>query len=130
MSSTLDLTTTSAGTSGTTPAERLAAARERLQPVFDRAAAGVVQRELDHELPRAQVAELVGAGFLRLRVPVEHGGDGLDLVATTELLVDLAAADSNLPQVFRGHLAWMEHLLSLPDGPYRDAWFARVVAGE
>ncbi|MBF5081669.1 acyl-CoA dehydrogenase family protein [Quadrisphaera sp. INWT6] len=130
MSSTLDLTSTSSAAPAAGPAERLAAARERLQPVLDRAATGVVQRELDHELPRAQVAELVDAGFLRLRVPVEHGGDGLDLVATTELLVDLAAADSNLPQVFRGHLAWVEHLLSLPEGPYRDAWFARIVAGE
>jgi alkylation response protein AidB-like acyl-CoA dehydrogenase len=114
----------------TSQAERLAAARARLQPVLEAVAHGVVQREVDHELPREQVRALVEAGFTRLRVPVEHGGDGLDLVAFTELLIDLAAADSNLPQVFRGQVAWVEHLLSLPEGPYRDAWFARVAAGE
>ncbi|MBC3760277.1 acyl-CoA dehydrogenase family protein [Quadrisphaera oryzae] len=114
----------------TTQAERLAAARARLQPVFDAVVRDVVQREVDHQLPREQVEALVAAGFTRLRVPVEHGGDGLDLVSFTELMIDLAAVDSNLPQIFRGQVAWVEHLLSLPEGPYRDAWFARVAAGE
>lgn len=123
-------TAVTAATAATAQAERLAAARARLQPVFDAVAQGVVQREVDHELPRDQVRALVDAGFTRLRVPVEHGGDGLDLVGLTELMIDLAAADSNLPQVFRGQVAWVEHLLSLPAGPYRDAWFARVAAGE
>jgi alkylation response protein AidB-like acyl-CoA dehydrogenase len=104
--------------------------RERFAPLLQRIAAGTVQREQDHELPRAQVRELLDAGFGRLRIPVEEGGDGLDLVEFADLLVDLAAADSNLPQVFRGHVAWVEQVLSLPAGEHRSRWIARLVAGE
>jgi alkylation response protein AidB-like acyl-CoA dehydrogenase len=113
-----------------TTADRLAAARARLQPLFARIAEGVVEREQAHVLPYEQVRELVAAGFGRLRVPVEHGGDGLDLPGLADLLVDLGEADSNLPQVFRGHIAWVEHLLSLPPSDHRQRWLARVAAGE
>ena len=111
----------------TTPATTVA---ERFAPILARAAAGTVQREQDHELPRAQVRELLDAGFGRLRIPVAEGGEGLDLVELADLLVDVATADSNLPQIFRGHLAWVEQVLTLPPGPYRDRWTARIVAGE
>ncbi|MFD0482471.1 acyl-CoA dehydrogenase family protein [Kineococcus sp. GCM10028916] len=104
--------------------------RERFTPLLQRIAAGTVTREQDHELPRDQVRELLDAGFGRLRIPVEEGGGGLDLVEFTDLLVDLAAADSNLPQIFRGHIAWVEQVLSLPVGEYRSRWIARLVAGE
>ncbi|MFB9377183.1 acyl-CoA dehydrogenase family protein [Kineococcus gynurae] len=112
--------------------ERLRLARGRIAPLLEGIAAGVVQREQDHVLPYEPVRALVEAGFGRLRVPVEHGGDGLDLPALAEILVDVAAADSNLPQIFRGHIAWVEQLLTLgeTDRAYRDAWYARIVAGE
>ncbi len=105
-------------------------AAERFAPLFARFAEGVVAREQDHELPRAQVRDLLEAGFGRLRVPVAEGGEGLDLVEFADLLVDLAAADSALPQVFRGHIAWVEQVLSLPPGEYRSRWVERIVAGE
>lgn len=105
-------------------------AAERFAPLFARCAQGVVAREQDHELPREQVRELLDAGFGRLRVPVAEGGEGLDLVEFADLLVDLAAADSALPQVFRGHIAWVEQVLSLPPGEYRSRWVERIVAGE
>ncbi|MEW1958529.1 acyl-CoA dehydrogenase family protein [Kineococcus sp. NPDC059986] len=119
-SDTLSASTSPASTS---PAERFA-------PLFARFAEGVVAREQDHELPRTQVRELLDAGFGRLRIPVAEGGEGLDLVEFADLLVDLAAADSALPQVFRGHIAWVEQVLSLPAGEYRSRWIERIVAGE
>ena len=111
-------------------AARAEAARTRLAPVLAAAAQGASAREAERELPREQVRALAEAGFGRLRVPVDLGGDGLSWVEVAELFVQAAAADPALPQVFRGHFAWVEHLLTLPPGPYRDRWLARVVAGE
>jgi alkylation response protein AidB-like acyl-CoA dehydrogenase len=118
------------GAPGTSPAARLAAVRARLQPLFEEVAEGAVAREQEHVLPRAQVRQLVAAGFGRLRVPVELGGEGLDVPALADLLVDLATADSALPQIFRGHIAWVEHLLSLPASAHRDGWLRRIAAGQ
>ncbi|WP_308470025.1 acyl-CoA dehydrogenase family protein [Kineococcus rubinsiae] len=111
-------------------AGRLAAARARLAPLFAEAAEGASRREAERELPRAQVRALAAAGFGNLRVPADLGGDGLTWVETAELLVEAATADPALPQIFRGHLAWVEHLLTLPPGSYRDGWLARVTAGD
>ncbi len=112
------------------PAERFTAARTRVAGPLEDAARGATDRERGRELPREQVRALAAAGFGRLRVPFEHGGDGLTWPQVAELFVEAATADSALPQIFRGHFAWVEHLLTLPATPYRDAWFARVVAGE
>ncbi|WP_432522943.1 acyl-CoA dehydrogenase family protein [Kineococcus sp. SYSU DK006] len=114
----------------TSAADRLAAVRARLAPVLREVAAGTVAREQDHELPFAAVRALLEAGLGRLRLPVAEGGDGLDLVQLAEVLVDVAEADSNLPQVFRGHVAWVEQVLSLPAGEHRARWTARIAAGE
>lgn len=109
---------------------RLEKVRERLAPVLEEIAAGTRERERDHVLPYEQVAALVAAGLGRVRVPVELGGDGLSLPELAELLVDLATADSNLPQIFRGHIAYVEDRLVAPPSPERDAWLRRFVDGE
>lgn len=91
---------------------------------------GVAEREREHVLPRAQVRALTEAGLGWLRVPREAGGEGLGWVDFAELLVEIAAADSNLPQIFRGHIAFVEHVLSLPASEYRSTWLERIVAGD
>lgn len=109
---------------------RLEKVRERLAPIVEEIAAGAKERERDHVLPREQVAALAAAGLGRVRVPVELGGDGLTLPELAELLVDLATADSNIPQIFRGHVAYVEDRLVAPPGPERERWLRRFVAGE
>lgn len=109
----------------------LARARERFGPLFAKIAEGAGAREVDGVLPTEQVGWLKEAGFGALRVPVEAGGFGLSLPEQTQLWIELAAADSNLPQALRGHAAFAEdrlyqHLL----GDDQSAWFARFVAGE
>ena len=91
-----------------------AAARERLLPVFEQIGVGTLEREQTRTLPHEQVTALRDAGFGRLRIPVEFGGDGLDWPSFAELLVELAALDSNLPQIFRGHIAYVEELIAAP----------------
>lgn len=102
----------------------------RLRPVFARIAEGALAREQEHVLPAEQVRWLVDAGFARLRIPADQGGDGLTIPELAEVLVELAVADSNLPQIFRGHIAFVEDRLHAPPGPERDAWLRRFVTGE
>lgn len=84
---------------------------ERFQTIFASIAEGAVRREIHRELPYAEVEALKAAGFGALRVPVAYGGSGATLTQLFELLAELAAADSNLTQLWRGHFAYVEGLL-------------------
>lgn len=93
-------------------------------------AEGVIEREREHALPRAQVAALAAAGFGRLRLPRQAGGEGLNWPEFAEVLIELSAADSNIAQIFRGHIGFVEHVLALPDSAHREQWLARIAQGE
>lgn len=112
------------------PTSRYAAARERLLPIFAEIAEGSVEREQQHMLAHTEVRKLAAAGFGALRVPVEYGGAGITIAQLAELLIELAAADSNLAQIFRGHIAFVEDQLHAAPGENRDTWLRRFVAGE
>ncbi|WP_419735558.1 acyl-CoA dehydrogenase family protein [Pseudomonas sp. COR18] len=103
---------------------------ERFRPIFARIAAGAVQRELARELPHEPIQWLKQAGFGAVRVPVEYGGVGASLPQLFQLLIELAEADSNVPQALRGHFAFAEDRLNAPPGPGRDLWFKRFVDGD
>ncbi|MFP5022213.1 acyl-CoA dehydrogenase family protein [Pseudonocardia phyllosphaerae] len=89
--------------------------RTRFRPLFDEIAAGAVERELERRLPEKEIAALRDAGFGALRVPAELGGSGATLRQLFSLLVDLAAADSNIPQALRTHMLFAELWQSDPD---------------
>ncbi|MEU3847447.1 hypothetical protein AB0E44_10695 [Micrococcus terreus] len=72
-------------------------------PVFAAIAAGSDQREQDHTLAFDAIELLRQSGFTRVRLSHERGGIGASLPQLALLLVDLAAADSNLPQALHGH---------------------------
>ncbi|WP_103734301.1 acyl-CoA dehydrogenase family protein [Pseudomonas sp. GZJR-8] len=102
----------------------------RFRPIFQRIAEGAVEREHSRTLPYEPIQWLKDAGFGAVRVPVEYGGDGASLPQLFELLIDLAAADSNVPQALRGHFAFAEDRLNAPPGASRDLWFKRFVDGD
>jgi alkylation response protein AidB-like acyl-CoA dehydrogenase len=104
--------------------------RTRFRPLFDRIAATSVARDREGSLPTTEIRELVEAGFGSLRVPVAAGGAGIDLVALSSLLIDLAEADSNVAQALRGHFAFVEDRLASPDRIGAERWFRRFVDGE
>jgi len=83
---------------------------ERFRPLFAQIAAGAVERERDRTLAHVAVALLRDAGFGALRVPREHGGYGASLAQLYALLIELGAADSNLPQILRSHFGFIERL--------------------
>lgn len=102
-----------------------------LSPEFlQRLRDGAAERDRTRQLPYAEVRELLDAGFGSARVPVAEGGEGIDLATLFGRLIDLAAADSNVAHVFRGHLAVVEQQFFESDAGRRDAWFARVLAGD
>ncbi|SEI16230.1 acyl-CoA dehydrogenase family protein [Pseudomonas asplenii] len=103
---------------------------ERFRPIFARIANGAVQRELNRELPHEPIQWLKQAGFGAVRVPVEYGGGGASLPQLFQLLIELAEADSNVPQALRGHFAFTEDRLNAAPGPNRDLWFKRFVDGD
>ncbi|WP_460125315.1 acyl-CoA dehydrogenase family protein [Pseudomonas sp. S2_C03] len=107
--------------------ENLAA---RFRPIFQRIAAGAVEREQARSLPHEPIQWLKEAGFGAVRVPVEYGGGGASLPQLFELLIELAEADSNVPQALRGHFAFAEDRLNATPGPTRDLWFKRFVEGD
>ena len=127
--------TTTDGRGTGLPADRLTALRDRFAPVFATIREGAVERELasgtpgDRPLPHAEVRALAEAGFGRLRVPEDRGGFGVTLVELAHLVADLAAADSNIAHLWRGHFGYTELVLLRPDSASRDGWLERIVQG-
>ncbi|WP_187976430.1 acyl-CoA dehydrogenase family protein [Mycetocola sp. JXN-3] len=114
---------------------RLAAAAHRrdlharFAPVFARIAAESATREAERTLPFDQVEWLRDAGFLAVQVPVEFGGLGASTVEFFELLVLLAEADSNLPQLLRAHFTTVESWLVREPGERRAFWLRQIAGG-
>ncbi|MET0480245.1 MAG: acyl-CoA dehydrogenase family protein [Mycetocola sp.] len=113
----------------TSPVARNEALFEHFSPVFDAIRAGAIEREIERKLPVAEIELLRNAGFGRLRVPREFGGFGATVEELVALLIELAAADSNLPQALRGHIGFTEYVLAHPDGKYRAFWFDQLANG-
>lgn len=101
----------------------------RFHPVFARIAAGALAREHERRLPFDEVGWLREAGFGYLRVPREYGGIGATLPQFFRLLRELAAADSNVSHLLRGHFSFLESRLNHEDEATREFWFPKVAAG-
>lgn len=102
---------------------------EIFAPVFARIADGAVRRERDRALAFDEVGWLKEVRFGALRVPVEYGGYGASVRTLFRLLIDLAAAESNLPQALRVHWSFVEDQLLAADGPTRERWLRAVSDG-
>lgn len=111
------------------PTDRLTAARERFAPLFAEIAAGAATREAARELPFDEVRRLAAAGFGAVRLEVSEGGSGLSAGELVELLIDLGAADANLPQIWRNHIAFVEDRLWHREGGVDDVWISRIAQG-
>ncbi|WP_405176947.1 acyl-CoA dehydrogenase family protein [Nocardia sp. NBC_01377] len=113
-----------------TAPSRLDHALVRIRSVLAELALGVGARDLAFEHPDELVRELADAGFGRLRVPVEFGGFDVDLPTLFDLLAEAGQADSNIPQIWRGHFTTVEILRAEIDEDVRQYWLRRVGAGE
>lgn len=93
--------------------------------ILSRARAEAVQRERDHDLPFGTVADLQRIGFASRRLAT----DRIPLRTLFGELVDLAAADSNIAHLFRGHIAFVETLLFINDPLAHARWAPRLETG-
>ena len=107
----------------------IAELRARFSPILETVAAGTLDREQERSLPVDAVRALAEAGFGTVRIPVEQGGLGATIPQLTALLIDLAAADSNLPQIWRGHIAFVEDILVTPHTEFRERWLEKILGG-
>lgn len=103
--------------------------RKRFRPIFDQIAAGSLERELNRTLPNEQVKLLSESGFTALQAPLAYGGENIAVSDLYELLIDLAEADSNLPQILHAHFAFTEIHRFNPQ-PISDWWLRQVGAGK
>ena len=108
---------------------RFAELGKRFRPVFAKIAEEALDREAARRLPYEQVGWLREAGFGKVRVSASHGGLGATLPQFFRLLIELAAADSNLPQLLRGHFGFVETRLVHADPGVRDRWLRRIADG-
>lgn len=106
----------------------LALLRRRFAPIVERIAAGAAERDVHRTLPYAEIRELNAAGFATLRVPRSHGGPEVSVRTLTALLVDLAAADSNVAHQYRSHYGFLESLRH-KDAAQQDRWYRLVLEG-
>lgn len=115
---------------GADPSPRYDAIAAQFRPIFARIREGAIQRELERKLPLEQIAWLKEARFGAVRLPVEEGGSGANLPELVNLLIELAEADSNLPQGLRGHFAFVEDILNTRSQQRRDLWLPRIARGD
>lgn len=97
--------------------------------IFDQLASKAGERHRTHQSVHEEIQALAAAGFGRLRVPVEHGGFGVDLPTLFELLAEAGRADSNVPQILRGHFTTVEILRQSPSAELRTHWLRRIANG-
>jgi len=109
-----------------TPAPTLSDLRERFAPIFATIAENTLRHEAERSHPFDEVRALAEAGFGALRLDVADGGSGVSLEDFFALLIDLAAADSNVPQIWRLHIAVAEDQLRGADAA---RWRAEIADG-
>jgi alkylation response protein AidB-like acyl-CoA dehydrogenase len=79
---------------------------------------------------RDTIERIRAAGLGLFRLPVSQGGAGATLPQVYEFVLDLAAADSNIPHILRNHFAFVEKALRASHLPQYARWLERVRAGE
>ncbi len=105
-------------------------ARSRVIAATSGLAEGAITRDISRTLPREQVRALMDAGFSLLRIPKELGGDGLSIPEWGDVLIEVAAADPNVLQIFRSHIAFVEDIVHRPASKFRDRWLHRLLDGD
>ncbi|HEY7816017.1 MAG TPA: acyl-CoA dehydrogenase family protein, partial [Nakamurella sp.] len=107
----------------------LTEALARIREVLAELSLGAGDRDGSGEHPYELVQALADAGFGRLRVPHEYHGFDVDLPTLFELLAEAGQADSNVPQIWRGHFTTTEILRAEIDQGVRARWLTAIGRG-
>lgn len=101
-----------------------------LQRLLARIAEGANQRERDRIAPFEQIQWIRDAGLGRLRIPVKEGGAGASVRELFQVVIDLAAADSNVAHILRAHFWFVEQQLQSARAASRNHWLALINQGK
>ncbi|SFT04565.1 acyl-CoA dehydrogenase family protein [Saccharopolyspora flava] len=126
MSDQLSATATAEPAVGRTPTEIRAAAA----PVLQRLAATAAERERERAYAFDDVRALAEQRITLIGVPAADGGAGGSLRDVTELVREIARADSNVAQALRGSFLVANRVAGRPDLPNRDVTLARLRNGD
>lgn len=92
--------------------------------------AGSSRRDLDRELPWAEVARLSSSGLLAITVPREYGGAGVSTLTVVSVIRILAGADGSLGQIPQNHFWFLEAIHHAASDEQKDWLYAGILAGK
>ncbi|WP_250468088.1 acyl-CoA dehydrogenase [Caballeronia sp. GAFFF2] len=101
-----------------------------LRALLDEIAASSEARDHGDVDTRDAIERIRAAGLGLFRLPVSEGGAGARLPQLYELVLELGAADSNIPHILRNHFAFVEKARRAAHLPHYARWLERVRAGE
>jgi alkylation response protein AidB-like acyl-CoA dehydrogenase len=99
-----------------------------LRALLARIADGANERE--RIPPYEQIQWIRDAGLGRLRIPVKDGGAGASLRELFRVVIDLAAADSNVAHILRAHFWFVEQQLQSSHAESRKRWLTLINQGK
>lgn len=109
-----------------TPEEVFARSKTLLAEI----SAGAAKREYERIMPYEEIRRIAENGLTAVRVPRRYGGPGFTLRQAYQLVIDIAAADSNIAQALRSHFGFVENVVASKDEAHREKWFPRILAGD
>ncbi|HUN58632.1 MAG TPA: acyl-CoA dehydrogenase family protein [Candidatus Binataceae bacterium] len=101
-----------------------------LKVLLARIAEGASERERDRIPPHEQIQWIRDAGLGRLRIPAKEGGAGASMRELFKVVIDLAAADSNVAHILRAHFWFVEEQLQSSQAHSRKRWLALINEGK
>ncbi len=102
----------------------------RLPGLAAEIAKDAARRDRERELPFDAFRLFRESGLSALRVPVKLGGPGGGISDYVELIVTLAAADSNVAHALRSHFNFCESLILAPSSARARAHLSKVLDGK
>jgi alkylation response protein AidB-like acyl-CoA dehydrogenase len=102
----------------------------RVPALAAKIAQDAARRDRERELPFEAFALFRQSGLGALRVPIHLGGPGGSIPDYVELIVALAAADSNVAHALRSHFNFTESLVLAPDTAKARTYLSKVLDGK
>jgi len=93
-------------------------------------AAGAADRDLNRDLPFAEVERFTASGLWAITVPREYGGTGVTAATAAQVCALIAAADGSLGQIPQNHFYALEVLRNGGTEAQKRDLYGRVLAGE
>lgn len=100
--------------------------RAAIGPVLRRLGDSAALREQTRDYAFADVAALAAAGIGLVGIAEDDGGAGGSLREVTEVIIDVARADSSVAQALRSTFLIANQVASRPDLPHRELILARL----